>query len=146
MKYLIGEIVYDTCSESLHCNGEVLRPRMKVLMLLKSLLENPGKVVTRDELIETIWDGNYLTGSKALNSVVYTLRSLLNESKSEVNAIETIPKRGYRLVVAVTEVVEEKNNRSSVKLSAKSLLNRVKPLYNTMFASALAVTLTWFSL
>lgn len=113
MKYLVGNWIFDTDNEQLTCGDKITKPRLKVLQLLTCLLNNRGRVVTRDELIELIWDGNHLIGEKALNSVVYALRNILNGNNKQVNAIETIPKRGYRLTATVTQINENVVKRSS---------------------------------
>ncbi|NQZ07173.1 MAG: winged helix-turn-helix transcriptional regulator [Algicola sp.] len=106
MKYIVGDWIFDSSNEQLTCEQQCIKPRLKVIQLLTCLLQNPGRVVTRNELIEQIWAGNHHVGEKALNSVVYTLRNILNDQDKTFNAIETIPKRGYRLTVTASEIKE----------------------------------------
>ena len=106
MKYIVGDWIFDSSNEQLTCADKCINPRLKVIQLLTCLLKNKDRVVTRNELIEQIWAGNHHVGEKALNSVVYTLRNILNGKDKTFNAIETIPKRGYRLTVTVSELIE----------------------------------------
>jgi len=70
---------------------------MEVLVLLAS---RAGEAVSRDELLETIWPGVFVT-DHALNRCVSRLRKLFDDDPRAPRVIETIPKAGYRLVASV---------------------------------------------
>ena len=79
--------------------GEVhLEP--KVMQLFEYLARDPGKVVERDELLEAIWDGRAIT-DEPLSRCVFLLRRALGDSARNPRYIETIPKRGFRLLCDV---------------------------------------------
>lgn len=72
------------------------------LALLKALLERPGELVTRDELRQRLWpDGTFVDFDHGLNSAVNRLREALSDSADTPCVVETIPRRGYRLLVGV---------------------------------------------
>ena len=72
----------------------------KSLAVLLRLIETPKALVSRDELIRTIWDDNFLVGDKGLTQAVWHLRKALeNEEDDPPKIIETVPKKGYRLLV-----------------------------------------------
>lgn len=79
--------------------GEV-RLEPKVMQLLEYLARDPGKVVERDELLEAIWDGRAIT-DEPLSRCVFLLRRALGDSARNPTYIETIPKRGFRLLCDV---------------------------------------------
>ena len=69
--------------------------------LLTYLLENPGRDISRDELLENIWDGHIVTDG-AINRVVVNLRKALGDDDKIRKFIVTVPKTGYRFVGSAT--------------------------------------------
>ena len=70
---------------------------------LQVLAVHPGEVVTRQTLIDRLWDGNALIGEPALNRVVSELRKATGDTPGAPTLVQTIPRKGYRLVPAQTE-------------------------------------------
>lgn len=62
--------------------------------LLERLLQSPGEVVTREELMSHAWPGR-VVGQGSLNQQIYTLRQALNDEKTS-DIIQTLPRRGYQ--------------------------------------------------
>lgn len=82
--------------------GGTVRLEPKVMAVLGVLTEHPGRVVSRDELLETVWPGVVVT-EHTLSRCIYQLRHELGKIGNEpgqatFNPIETLPKRGYRLL------------------------------------------------
>ncbi|WP_299796234.1 winged helix-turn-helix domain-containing protein [uncultured Shewanella sp.] len=71
----------------------------KFIELLSLLARKYPNVVTRDELIDCIWEGNRYVGAKALTNAVWHLRKQLNPLLGGEQAIETVRKTGYRLLI-----------------------------------------------
>jgi DNA-binding winged helix-turn-helix (wHTH) protein/TolB-like protein len=70
--------------------------------LLTALLERPGELVTRAELIERLWGPETFVDSAAgLNTAVAKLRDALGDNAEQPLYIETVPKRGYRFIGAI---------------------------------------------
>jgi DNA-binding winged helix-turn-helix (wHTH) protein len=61
--------------------------------VLERLLQNPGEVVSRDELLEYGWTDRVVSQG-SLNQQIYVLRQLLGDEKGR-NIIQTLPRRGY---------------------------------------------------
>ena len=68
----------------------------KVMDTLRHLVARPGRTVLREELLDAVWEGRF-GGDESLTRAVSVLRKALAEVAPEVR-IETIPKRGYRVV------------------------------------------------
>jgi len=81
----------------------VLEPRL--MRMLVYLVEHAGAVVSRDELMEAVWEGTIISES-SLTSSISELRRLLQDDPQNPRFIETIRKRGYRLVASFTLVDE----------------------------------------
>ncbi|MGS0691108.1 winged helix-turn-helix domain-containing protein [Shewanella sp. 30m-9] len=75
----------------------------KFIEVLSYLARQYPKVVTREELIDNIWEGNSYVGSKALTNAIWHLRKQLNQgsvqSSDSEQVIETVRKMGYRLLL-----------------------------------------------
>jgi len=70
----------------------------KVMAVLIVLAKQAPGVVTRESLIETLWDGNTYVGQRAVTDAIWRLRKILGQDAEGNALIETIPKRGYRLI------------------------------------------------
>ena len=78
------------------------RAARQALQLLAALLERPGDLVTREELRERLWPESVFTDFEhGLNKAVNKLRRALDDLRDEPRYVETLPRRGYRLVAAV---------------------------------------------
>jgi len=96
----------DLRSGELYKNGRRIRLQAQPFQVLRLLIEQPGKVVTRDELRQKLWPADtFVDFDHGLNSAVARLREALNDSKDAPRFIETIPKRGYRFLQSVVDEV-----------------------------------------
>jgi DNA-binding winged helix-turn-helix (wHTH) protein/TolB-like protein len=75
-----------------------IEPRMMELLLY--LADRPGAVVSREVLLAQLWNG-VVVGDDALTQVVVKLRKALGDDPRAPRYIETVPKRGYRLVASI---------------------------------------------
>jgi DNA-binding winged helix-turn-helix (wHTH) protein/tetratricopeptide (TPR) repeat protein len=75
--------------------------------LLVALLENPGQVISREELRSRLWlDGTFVDFDGSLRVAVRKLREALDDDAEDPRYIETIPKRGYRFLVPEVRRIE----------------------------------------
>ena len=84
-------------------DGVTVKLRPRVMELLVFLARHPGEVVSKDELLNGVW-GTEAVSESALTRSMTELRQALGDLVSEPTIIETIPKRGYRLIAAVSPV------------------------------------------
>jgi adenylate cyclase len=75
----------------------------RALDILGVLVERPGDLVARDEIIEAVWPGTTVEDSN-LNVQIATLRRILDDGRAEGSCIQTVSGRGYRFVAPVTRV------------------------------------------
>jgi len=78
-----------------------LRPQ--VMELLIYLARNPNRVVSAEELLADLWTGKVVTGGNVYNCVAELRQALADGEDPPAQYIETIPKKGYRLVAPVTD-------------------------------------------
>jgi DNA-binding winged helix-turn-helix (wHTH) protein/tetratricopeptide (TPR) repeat protein/TolB-like protein len=80
----------------LRCGDREEKPEPKVLQVLLALANRDGDLVTRDELIDEIWDGRP-TSDEPINRCLSQLRGHLGDKERPHRYIETLTRRGYRL-------------------------------------------------
>ncbi len=90
--------------------GQLLKRGIRIglrdqsFQILASLLEHPGQVVSREELRRRLWrDQVFVDFDNNLNAAIARLREALGDSAEHPHFIETLPKRGYRFLGAVSE-------------------------------------------
>ncbi len=94
----LGPLVIDPPSRRISCgtSSAMLEPR--VMRVLVALGETPGRVLSRDDLIASCWDGR-IVGDKAITRAISLLRQAIDELGDGAVRIETIAKVGFRIVV-----------------------------------------------
>jgi len=73
----------------------------KALALLKYLVQNPGRLVSKDELLKQVWAGTYVTQT-VLKVHIHAIREMLGDDVDAPRHIETVPRLGYRFIAALT--------------------------------------------
>jgi len=97
---LLGPFQIDQQRQEITKNGEKLKLQGKVYRVLMALLEKPGEVVTREELRQQLWPAEtYVNYDANVNTTVNKLRLALGDSSEKPVYIETIPRKGYCLLV-----------------------------------------------
>lgn len=110
--FTISDWSVDSLALSL-TNGSTTYPLpAKVMAVLVYLARNHDRLVTRQELIDAIWDGNVYVGEKALNNAIWRIRQTLGRDADDAEFVKTTPKTGYQLLVAPTFVKPEESNGS----------------------------------
>ena len=102
MSVRFGAFEVDLEGRRLFKRGLPITLREQSFQVLAALIERPGEIVTREELRRRLWSSDtFVDFEVALNSAVSRLREVLGDSANSPSFIETIPKRGYRLVVPI---------------------------------------------
>ncbi|HSL16288.1 MAG TPA: winged helix-turn-helix domain-containing protein [Methylomirabilota bacterium] len=84
-------------------DGDVRRLEGRAMNLLVVLAEHSGRVVTKNELVDAVWEQRIISDG-SLTTAVADLRRALDDDARAPRFIVTVPKRGYRLVVPVEPV------------------------------------------
>lgn len=97
-----GRIVDPSLNRVTH--GEhTVQVEPKIMQVLVALAERPSEVVSRDELMAKVWPGVFVTDD-ALHRAIRELRRLFDDDSERPAVIETIRKRGYRLIAPVDQM------------------------------------------
>ena len=100
--YEFDRFVLDVSERLLLSRGEAVHLTPKEFETLLALVRGAGRVMPKEELLREIWPDTYV-GEATLAQNVFTLRKALGEAEGGRPYIETVPRRGYRLAVKVTE-------------------------------------------
>ncbi|HVK37930.1 MAG TPA: response regulator transcription factor [Candidatus Kapabacteria bacterium] len=91
----VGGLVLDTANRSISRNGRSLDLTAKELMLLEYLMLNAGRVVTRENIAEHVWDMHFDPKSNVIDRLVHRLRQKLDRAGS--SPLQTVRGLGYTL-------------------------------------------------
>jgi DNA-binding winged helix-turn-helix (wHTH) protein len=98
----IGAFELDPRSGDLWRDGRCRALPEQPLAVLKALLQRPGEIVRGEELCQLLWpSGTFVDFEHGLNAAVKRLRDALGDTADVPGYIETIPRRGYRLIAPV---------------------------------------------
>ena len=92
----VGPLVVDTASRKVVCDGNEVELRPKEFDLLALLIGNAGRAMTRERIMEEVWDEHWFGSTKTLDMHISALRRKLGEFNDEV-VITTLRGVGYRL-------------------------------------------------
>ncbi|MDU7961717.1 MAG: response regulator transcription factor, partial [Streptococcus sp.] len=95
--YQVKNITINPDSFEVSCQGKVIRLGKKEFQIFHTLLQNPKKIFTKEDLYETVWEAPYLSGDNTLNAQLSNLRKKLAQVDAGTEYIETIWGLGVRL-------------------------------------------------
>jgi len=114
---------FELCSGELHTEGLRVPLQEKPLLLLTVLLENSQHVVTREQLRQRMWRSDtFVDYEQGINVAIKKLRDSLGDSADRPQYVETIAKKGYRLLVQV-ELVEPLREKPKTNNTATAVRN-----------------------
>ena len=117
----------DTANQCLLRSGAPVDLAPKPFAVLRYLVENPGRLITHDELLDAVWPETYVQ-PQVLRTYMLELRKVLGDDPGQPRFIQTLPKRGYRFVAQVTEKAQTEpgsaNRRHSEPVSAAPIIGR----------------------
>jgi Tol biopolymer transport system component/DNA-binding winged helix-turn-helix (wHTH) protein len=102
-RYFFGAFEFDPRTGELWGTHGLTVLQQQPAAILCFLLEHPGDLVSREELVGRLWPtGTFVDFDRSLNKAVNKLRDALGDSPEEPAFIETLPRRGYRFIAPVT--------------------------------------------
>ncbi len=101
MIYRFGNCELDTTRYELHRGGVPVPVEPQVFDVLRLLTENAGSLVTKDQLIDDVWDGR-IVSEATVSSRINAARVAVGDNGKDQNVIRTISRRGFQMVEEVT--------------------------------------------
>jgi TolB-like protein len=102
LRYHFEEFAFDTGRRELHRGPDVISIAPQVFDLLEYLIVNRERVVSKDDLVNAIWNGRIVSDA-ALTTRLNSARAALGDSGEQQRLIKTLPRKGFRFVGAVRE-------------------------------------------
>jgi DNA-binding winged helix-turn-helix (wHTH) protein len=102
MQFAFDDYVIDASLREVRCRDEDVHAEPQVFDLLLHLVRNRDRLVTIDELIDTVWEGRHVSESTIRNRI-NAARKLVGDDGSRQSVIRTVPRKGLRFVGNVTE-------------------------------------------
>ena len=121
-KFVLAGVEVDPTTMRVRRDDQVERIEPRMMQVLLILAGQAGEVVTRESLERQVWAGRVVSDDAVTNTIA-KLRRALGDDRSHPQFIETIPKRGYRLIPKAVRYAEP----SSSKLSPFSLARWLVP-------------------
>jgi TolB-like protein/Flp pilus assembly protein TadD len=106
LRYHFEEFVLDTDRRELHRGAEMVSIAPQVFDLLDYLIRNRERVVSKEDLINAVWNGRAVSDA-ALATRLNVARSAIDDSGEEQRLVKTLQRKGFRFVGAVLEVREQ---------------------------------------
>lgn len=150
--YRLGTYLVDPATGRVHNGDRQVKLPPQAINVLSYLASRPGKVVSRVEIEEAVWHGRII-GYDSLTSLMFKLRKALGDDPKKPYVIETISKRGYRLLVepVPADRPASKPSKPSADADARTLvpLPSIRLLValaiSILSAATVAAALLWFA-
>jgi DNA-binding winged helix-turn-helix (wHTH) protein/TolB-like protein/Tfp pilus assembly protein PilF len=152
VRYSFGEFVVDPSSRTCERGRDPLPVSGKAYDILLVFLENPGRLLTKEELLDRVWANEFVEeGNLARN--VSTLRKALGDTDKQHRYILTVPGHGYRFVGDVRKIEQDKANVQIAEASLPAEIPEQPPLSKTasrkwiaiIATAAVILTVAWVS-
>ncbi len=102
--FTVGAWLVQPSLNRINRGGESLRLRPQLMNLLVCLADRAGQTVARDEILAVVWPAQYVADTGLARCIAELRQALGDTAGQDSRYIETIPKRGYRMIAAVTAV------------------------------------------
>lgn len=135
-----GNLRVDPARNILHNGSESFHIEPRIMSVLCTLARHAGDVVTRDTLIETIWNVEY-GADESLTRAISILRKTFRKAGEPGSHIETIPKSGYRLASQVSRKITpaQHKTRTNPEIFDTREPLKPKPAYFSLKQTILAI-------
>ncbi|HEX2726705.1 MAG TPA: winged helix-turn-helix domain-containing protein [Beijerinckiaceae bacterium] len=105
MTLAFAECELDPARQELRRAGEVVHVEPQVFRLLLLLIENRDRIVSKDEILDAVWDGR-IVSEAALSSRINAVRRAIGDNGNDQTLVRTLHKRGFRFVGEVQTVAD----------------------------------------
>jgi TolB-like protein/tetratricopeptide (TPR) repeat protein len=105
MEFRFADHVLDVARRELRRNGETVALEPQVFDLLVHLIRNRDRVVTKDDLLDSLWGGRIVSES-TLNSRINAARRAIGDNGVSQHLIRTLPRKGFRFIGEATDAID----------------------------------------
>ena len=116
-----GQFRFDVTNECLWQGARAVALRPKAFAVLRLLVEHPGQLVTKQQVLDTVWPGTFVSDA-VLKDSIRQLREALADNASSPTYIETAHRRGYRFIAPISVQIADPQG-SSPRTSASPTIS-----------------------
>lgn len=139
--YKINELLFDQRKQTLLLDLTLIQLESRQAEVLAYMCRHPNKLISRDELIEQVWQGQIVTDN-AVNRVIAKLRKSLGDDAKDTEFIQTMPRKGYKFIARISLFKSEPEPQPEISSETKNL----KPWLPILLVAAIvAVVVLFFS-
>ncbi len=134
-KVMLNDVLVDFVSLKINVQGTWLDLEPKQLALLSLLLAKQGQPVSREQIMDTLWEG-LIVSDNSVSQLVTQLRKKLRDNKTSPKIIRTVPRYGYQLIADVSEpptLLEQVTPNAPKKLAIYGLIGITIGVSVTLF-------------
>jgi DNA-binding response OmpR family regulator len=103
----VGDLEIDILNRTVRAGTSKLHLTSLEQGLLYLLASNAGRIVSREEILDTLWGTNYVADSNVVDRQIRNLRARLSDDWKQPRFISTVPGRGYRFLSSTTADAEQ---------------------------------------
>lgn len=146
MRWQLAGIQFCEDKHLLWRSTELIQLEPKQAEVLAYFCRNPGRMISRDEFIAQVWQGQIVTDN-AINRIIAKLRKSLGDSAKHSEFIITLPRKGYRFIAPVTQLAAADYMPPVVLIPANSRLRRRTIILGLLMLIVLTVSaaVAWYS-
>ncbi len=127
MIFTLGSYTIDSGTHELLLDGLSQKIEPLIFKLLLFMLQNPDRVLSRDELIKGVWKSHVISDS-ALSAAISAVRHAIGDNGRKQQCIKTVSGSGYRFVAAFKRIESVKVPQTSSLVTAQNLDTSLKPI------------------
>jgi DNA-binding winged helix-turn-helix (wHTH) protein/predicted ATPase len=131
-----GRFRLDITNECLWQGTRAISLRPKAFAVLKLLLDHPGLLVTKQQVLDTVWPGTFV-GDAVLKDNIRQLREALNDNAGSPTYIETAHRRGYRFIGKLLDPAASKSSGVATQAPLSQLPHDVAALDSSVTANGI---------
>ncbi|WP_298905898.1 winged helix-turn-helix domain-containing protein [uncultured Aliiroseovarius sp.] len=135
-QYVVLDHIVTPDTNEIALGDQVTRLEPKSMEVLVHLFAHAGEVVSRDQLQDAIW-GDVIVGDDSLTNAIIKIRKAFKDDARDPRVVETIPKRGYRLIADVSPFVPQltvRGKSGSVLVAGAGLLVAMAGIFVSFWA------------
>ena len=138
--FRLGEWLICPKLNTVQSDGGAVRLEHKFMLVLMCLAGRPGEVISKDELIRTVWADTFVTDD-VLTRAVSELRRILRDDAKQPHIIETVSKNGYRLIAPVQRIPDS-SSAAGREVKANFFAGRRRKVLAAMTVALVAIAIT----
>lgn len=132
--YKINDLLFDQRKQTLLLDSTLIQLEPRQAEVLAYMCRHPNKLISRDELIEQVWQGQIVTDN-AVNRVIAKLRKSLGDDAKDTEFIQTMPRKGYKFIARISLFESEPAPESQLEITRET--KKLKPWLPIFFATAM---------